>query len=91
MSPDEHRTIPPDERAAGAVRHSAFEEFRRDERRPAVLLLGALVIAALFFALGIMVGRWMTDDHDAPPGARRPPAETVNGSHAPAHAPTSQP
>jgi cytoskeletal protein RodZ len=41
------------------VRHSALEEFGRDERRPAVLLLGALVIAAIFFALGIMVGRWM--------------------------------
>lgn len=38
--------------------HSAFAEFQRDERRPAVLLLTILIIAALFFALGIMVGRW---------------------------------
>lgn len=38
--------------------HSALAEFRRDERRPAVLLLAILVVAALFFALGIMVGRW---------------------------------
>ncbi len=37
--------------------HSAFAEFNRDERRPAVLLLTILVVAALFFALGIMVGR----------------------------------
>jgi hypothetical protein len=39
-------------------RHSALAEFQRDERRPAVLLLTILIIAALFFALGIMVGRW---------------------------------
>jgi cell division septation protein DedD len=39
-------------------RHSALQEFSRDERRPAVLLLGALVIAASFFAMGILVGRW---------------------------------
>lgn len=38
--------------------HSALAEFQRDERRPAVLLLTILIIAALFFALGIMVGRW---------------------------------
>jgi hypothetical protein len=38
--------------------HSAFAEFQRDERRPAVLLLTILIIAAFFFALGIMVGRW---------------------------------
>lgn len=38
--------------------HSALAEFSRDERRPAVVLLVILLIAALFFALGIMVGRW---------------------------------
>ena len=38
--------------------HSALTEFQRDERRPAVLLLTLLIVAALFFALGIMVGRW---------------------------------
>ncbi len=40
------------------VRHSALEEFARDERRPAVLLLAALIIAAIFFALGIIFDRW---------------------------------
>ena len=40
------------------TRHSALEEFRRDERRPAVVLLVVLLVAAAFFALGIMVGRW---------------------------------
>ena len=42
-------------------RHSALEEFQRDERRPAVMLLLMLVIAALFFALGIIIGRWMAE------------------------------
>ena len=40
------------------ARHSALTEFQRDERRPAVLLLTLLIVAAIFFALGIMVGRW---------------------------------
>jgi hypothetical protein len=40
------------------ARHSALEEFARDERRPAVLLLGALIIAVIFFALGIIFDRW---------------------------------
>jgi hypothetical protein len=90
MSPDKHRTIPPNERAAEAVRHSAFEEFRRDERRPAMLLLAALVIAALFFALGIMIGRWMADDKDAP-ATRRTQPETLNASPAPVATATSRP
>jgi hypothetical protein len=38
--------------------HSAFEEFSRDERRPAVILLSALILAATFFAIGIIFGRW---------------------------------
>ncbi|MDT4897305.1 MAG: hypothetical protein QOH25_2382 [Acidobacteriota bacterium] len=40
------------------ARHSALTEFSRDERRPAVLLLSALLLSALFFGLGLMVGRW---------------------------------
>jgi septal ring-binding cell division protein DamX len=39
-------------------RHSALEELARDERRPAVVLLSALLLAAIFFAFGIMFGRW---------------------------------
>ena len=86
MSSDQHRAIPRNER--GAMRHSAFEEFRRDERRPAVLLLAALVIAAAFFAFGILLGRWMAaaDDASVP---RRP--ETVNQSSAPTSAPSHRP
>jgi hypothetical protein len=44
--------------AEGETRHSALQEFSRDERRPAVILLSALVLSAIFFAIGIMVGRW---------------------------------
>ena len=58
-----------------AIHHSAFEEFRRDERRPAVLLLGALVLAAAFFALGMLLGRWMADTDNAPL-TQRPPQST---------------
>lgn len=43
------------------TRHSALTEFQRDERRPAVLLLTILIVAALFFARGIMVGRWTAE------------------------------
>ena len=39
-------------------RHSAIAEFGRDERRPAVLLLSALVLSSIFFGIGLMVGRW---------------------------------
>lgn len=63
-------------------RHSALEELYRDERRPALLLLGALVIAVIFFALGIMVGRWMNTDNGPRPAAA--PAST------PKPAPTAQ-
>jgi hypothetical protein len=44
--------------AESEPRHSALEEFSRDERRPAVLLMAGLLIATVFFALGMMVGRW---------------------------------
>ena len=44
------------------TRHSALEELYRDERRPALLLLSGLVIAVIFFALGIMVGHWIGTD-----------------------------
>lgn len=87
MPTDQHRTTPPGEREATRS-HSAFEEFRRDERRPAVLLLGALVIAAVFFALGIMLGRWMADDNNA---SRERPPQTVNQPSATPFAPRPTP
>lgn len=51
--------------ADNGMGHSAFAEFNRDERRPALLLLGALVIAALFFAIGIFVGRLMSTQNSS--------------------------
>ena len=69
-------------------RHSALQEFSRDERRPAVLLLGGLAIAATFFAIGMMVGRWSAG------GSRStaPPSAVTKSSPAPSNlAPTSQP
>ncbi len=57
MSTDTKTYMP---HADNSISHSAFAEFNRDERRPAVLLLGALIIAALFFAIGIFVGRLMS-------------------------------
>ena len=58
MATDTHNYT---EQADYESRHSSLREFSRDERRPAVLLLSALVIAALFFAIGIMVGRWTAE------------------------------
>ena len=56
MSTDAHQNE--DKERAPVPRHSAFDEWRRDERSTAVLLLGALIIAATFFAIGIIFGRW---------------------------------
>lgn len=61
-------------------RHSALEEFSRDERRPAVLLLSALVLSATFFGIGLMVGRWTAE----------PPTQTASPSTA-AASPTPSP
>jgi hypothetical protein len=57
------------------TRHSALEEFSRDERRPAVLLLSALVIAVLFFAIGMIVGRWTAQPKPmpSPASSNQPP------------------
>lgn len=73
MSTDTEIYTPHSENGIG---HSAFAEFNRDERRPAVLLLGALVIAALFFAIGIFVGRLMStqNPHAAPQSTIDTPA-----------------
>jgi cytoskeletal protein RodZ len=67
-------------------RHSALEELKRDERRPAVILLSALILAAVFFALGIMVGRWTMQT------GSQPSAQTVTPSLPPVSntAPPSQ-
>jgi hypothetical protein len=80
------------------VRHSALEEFSRDERRPAVLLLAGLLIAALFFALGIMVGRWMTKPTQSPTTLNvnqqrqnAPVNRQTNASPSPAPSSTARP
>ncbi len=66
--------------AENGISHSAFAEFNRDERRPALLLLGALVIAALFFAIGIFVGRLMSTQN--PPAAPQSKIETPATNYA---------
>jgi septal ring-binding cell division protein DamX len=75
------------------ARHSALEELYRDERRPALLLLGGLIIAVLFFALGIMVGRWMNTGNSsrpiAQPASTPSPAPTTTAQAAQVNAPTS--
>jgi hypothetical protein len=58
MSTDSHKYISQVEHES---RHSAFKEFSRDERRPAVLLLSGLVLAVLFFAIGLLFGRWTAE------------------------------
>jgi hypothetical protein len=58
MSTDSHKYINQVERES---RHSAFQEFSRDERRPAVLLLSGLILAVLFFAIGLLFGRWTAE------------------------------
>jgi hypothetical protein len=55
MATDTHKYDAP---AEEEPRHSAIAEFGRDERRPAVLLLSALVLSSIFFGIGLMVGRW---------------------------------
>jgi hypothetical protein len=70
--------------------HSAFDEFGRDERRPAVMLLAGLVIAVLFFALGLVVGRWTlaTETRQAPLISPDRPLPPVN-AEAPIVTPTA--
>ncbi len=72
--------------------HSALDEFGRDERRPAVMLLAGLVIAVIFFALGLMVGRWTlaTETRQAPLISPDRPLPPVN-AEAPVLTPTAQP
>jgi cell division septation protein DedD len=77
--------------------HSAFEEFSRDERRPAVILLSALILAATFFAIGILFGRW-TAERPAPQAntsstasTQTQPTQTPTGTPAPQPSATAQP
>jgi cytoskeletal protein RodZ len=72
------------------ARHSALAEFSRDERRPAVLLLSALVIAVLFFAIGLLVGRW-TAEPDSTSNAASSGKATQSSTSSTAAAPTPQP
>ena len=55
------------------ARHSALAEFSRDERKPAVLLLSALLLSALFFGLGLLVGRWTAEPDKAAVAPSSPP------------------
>lgn len=87
MATDTHNYT---EQAEYESRHSALREFSRDERRPAVLLLSALVLAALFFAIGILVGRWTAEPSAAQVNASSSPA--TNSTVAPSpFTPTPQP
>lgn len=70
-----------DEQLERESRHSALEELRRDERRPALILLSALLLAAIFFALGIMVGRWTTQTATQTPAqTNAPPPPVLNAA-----------
>ncbi len=73
MATDTHKYA---DRIEAEARHSALEEFGRDERRPLVLLLSALVLAVLFFTIGLLFGRWT-----AQPG--------ISSSHGAAVAPAA--
>lgn len=76
MSTETHNYITQSEQEA---RHSALTEFSRDERRPAVMLLCGLIIAAIFFGLGLVFGRWTAEPK---------PGVSVSSPAAPAQAST---
>ncbi|MBA3766128.1 MAG: SPOR domain-containing protein [Acidobacteria bacterium] len=91
MSTDTDKYDVEDEREP---RHSALEELARDERRPAVMLLSALLLAAVFFALGIMFGRWTVQTNPqtrAPSDSSAPQPPTSNaGTSSPLASATTQ-
>lgn len=70
--------------------HSALAEFSRDERRPAVLLLSALLLSALFFGIGLMVGRWTAEPNSTSNAAASQPAATPS-TPTPTPQPTTSP
>ena len=80
----------PTKRAEVEIRHSALEEFSRDERRPAVIMLGLLALGAVFFAIGILVGRFTVQDraslnpHNTQPAAIQTNAAQSEQQSAPA-------
>jgi cytoskeletal protein RodZ len=86
MATDTPKYVSEAEREA---RHSALAEFSRDERRPAVLLLSALLIAVLFFAIGLLVGRWTAEPDSVPTASSSNP--TISSSTSSAAGTTSQP
>ncbi len=65
------------------ARHSALAEFSRDERKPAVLLLSALLLSALFFGLGLLVGRWTAEPGKASVAPTSSPATQASATPAP--------
>lgn len=71
------------------TRHSALAEFGRDERKPAVLLLSALLLSALFFGLGLLVGRWTAKPDTAT--VTLPSPSPIQATAAPATQPTASP
>lgn len=78
-------------------RHSALAELSRDERKPAVLLLSALLLSALFFGLGLIVGRWTAEPEKASvtpsssPQAAATPAPQPTAPAPPAASPSAAP
>ncbi|HWT00151.1 MAG TPA: SPOR domain-containing protein [Pyrinomonadaceae bacterium] len=87
MAIDTHKYA---DRVEYKTRHSALEEFGRDERKPAVLLLSALLLSALFFGLGLLVGRWTAQPNVAAvapsssPATQATPAPSPQPAAAPA-------
>lgn len=72
-----------DEQMERETRHSALEELKRDERRPALILLSALLLAAIFFAFGIMVGRWTTQSGTQSPARTEAPSPPASNTAPP--------
>src|SRR5687768_14380644 len=70
------------------ARHSALLASTRDERRPAVLLLSALLLSALFFGIGLMVGRWTAEPD---PGRDIVASTTMGSASTPAPTPAPAP
>jgi SPOR domain len=71
--------------------HSALAEFGRDERRPAVLLLSALLLSALFFGIGLLVGRWTASPNTTPSAATASQPTATPSTPAPTPQPSISP